>query len=228
MFDPESMPGIADDNVPNPGRIYDYLLGGNHNFEIDRKIANKLIQAYPEAPKFLRLIRWFLGEATRRLIDDGFTQFLDFASGLPVQDHIHQIAPEGTKVVYSDRDPITVSFAQNMLKDNPNVRYIRCNAEQPENILGSDILKDLFDLDKKTAIGMNGIVVFLSNDHLSYTLQTLYNWAKIGDRLFLSSSEPLSLERIETVDNAYDKMGQPFYRRSREELISLVGDWKVP
>ena len=35
---------IADASQPNAGRIYDYLLGGNHNFEIDRVAAEQLIQ----------------------------------------------------------------------------------------------------------------------------------------------------------------------------------------
>ncbi len=27
---------IADTSAPNAGRIYDFLLGGHHNFEVDR------------------------------------------------------------------------------------------------------------------------------------------------------------------------------------------------
>ena len=35
----EDVSGIADASQPNAGRIYDYLLGGSHNFEIDREAA---------------------------------------------------------------------------------------------------------------------------------------------------------------------------------------------
>ncbi len=35
---------IVDASLPNAGRIYDYLLGGHHNFEIDRRAGDQLIQ----------------------------------------------------------------------------------------------------------------------------------------------------------------------------------------
>ncbi|MBN1351565.1 SAM-dependent methyltransferase [candidate division KSB1 bacterium] len=118
--------GIADDSKPNAGRIYDYFLGGDHNFEVDRIQGEKLKQFVPMVPKITRLICWFLGEAVRRLLSEGYTQFLDFASGLPVQDHIHQIAPQGTKVIYSDIDPITVAYANEIIGENPDVVYMQC------------------------------------------------------------------------------------------------------
>ena len=184
--------GIADDTRPNAGRIYDYLLGGNHNFEVDRETAQKLLEVYPALPKFIKLLRWFLGESVRRLVGEGFTQFLDFASGLPVKDHIHQIAPVGTKVIYSDKDPVTVVYAQESIGDNPNVRYLHCEAEHPEAILNSGVTEELFDRNKKVAIGLSGIVYFLPDEGLVHAVGTLYDWAKEGDRLFVSAQDVMS------------------------------------
>ena len=135
---------IADASRPNAGRIYDYLLGGNHNFEIDRQSAEQLLKILPEAQQWFRLIRWFLGEAVRRLLDEGFTHFLDFASGLPTVDHIHQLAPKETKVIYSDIDPVTVAYAKEIIKDNPNATYVECNAAEPEKLLNSDVIGKMF------------------------------------------------------------------------------------
>jgi hypothetical protein len=87
-----NIPGIEDDTRPNAGRVYDYFLGGNHNFDVDREVAAKLLQVYPILPKKLKMP------------DEGFTGFINFASGLPVQNHIHQIALSGTKVIYSEKD----------------------------------------------------------------------------------------------------------------------------
>ncbi|HUI69338.1 MAG TPA: SAM-dependent methyltransferase, partial [Spirochaetia bacterium] len=84
---------VADTSQPNAGRIYDFLLGGNHNFEIDRITAEGLIKAVPTMPQWVRLIRWFLNEAVHRLVEEGFTCFIDFASGLPTVDHIHHMVP---------------------------------------------------------------------------------------------------------------------------------------
>ena len=103
----DEISGIADASQPSAARIYDYLLGGSHNFEIDREVAQQVLEISPFMPKMFRQIRWFLGEATRRLCEKGFRKFLDFASGLPTMDHIHEIAPEGTKIIYSDIDEVT-------------------------------------------------------------------------------------------------------------------------
>ena len=88
---------IADSSKPNAGRIYDFLLGGSHNFEVDRLAAQQLLQVAPFLPKLVRVIRWFLGEAVHRLTDAGYTRFIDFASGLPTIDHIHHIAPRARR-----------------------------------------------------------------------------------------------------------------------------------
>lgn len=39
--------GLSPDK-PNVARIYDYLLDGYHNFEIDRLAAEKMLKIYPD------------------------------------------------------------------------------------------------------------------------------------------------------------------------------------
>ncbi|NIN68602.1 MAG: SAM-dependent methyltransferase, partial [Anaerolineae bacterium] len=41
---------MMDASVPNAGRIYDYLLGGHHNFEIDRRVGDQMREAAPFLP----------------------------------------------------------------------------------------------------------------------------------------------------------------------------------
>ncbi|MBN2009857.1 SAM-dependent methyltransferase [candidate division KSB1 bacterium] len=226
MAESTNISGIADDSRPNAGRIYDYFLGGNHNFEIDRMAANKLLEENPAIPKMLKMLRWFLGEATRRLIDEGFTQFLDFASGLPVQDHIHQIAPAGTKVVYSDIDPVTVAYAQELIVNNPNVKYVHCDAGKPEELLNSGIIEKMFDKSKKIAIGMCGITYFLPDDKLIHALDTIYNWSEKGYKLFISENDAISPE-THVANDAFAKMGSPFYWRTQKKFQELIKNWKV-
>ena len=51
---------IVDTSRPNPGRIYDYLLGGSHNFEVDRQAADQLRSLLPFVDKAARFQRWAL------------------------------------------------------------------------------------------------------------------------------------------------------------------------
>ena len=41
---------IIDASKPNAGRIYDYLIGGSHNFEIDRQVGDDLKKKLPFLP----------------------------------------------------------------------------------------------------------------------------------------------------------------------------------
>ena len=222
------MVGIADASRPNAGRIYDYFLGGSHNFEIDRQAAEQVLKHAPHMPHFLMLIRWFLGEAIRRLCNQGFEKFLDFASGLPTMDHIHQVAPAGTRVIYSDMDPVTVAYAQEIIKDDPNVRYVQCDAGKPENLFNSPIIKELFGNDRKVAIGINGVLYFMHDDDVSHSLQALYDWAQEGSNLFLCDSDitELNEDGRKTIE-IYEKSGQPMYLRSLDRTLELIKPWKL-
>jgi len=219
---------IADASRPNAGRIYDYLLGGNHNFEIDRQAAEKLLQILPEAQQWFRLIRWFLGEAVRRLLEDGFTHFLDFASGLPTVDHIHQIAPKGTKVIYSDIDPVTVAYAKDIIKDNPNATYVECNVAEPEKLLQSGIVESMFGGHKKVAIGLSGIAWFIPDEALTHALSMLYDWAAPGSKLYISDNDLASIPAsVKKTLDMYEKMGQPTYLRPLKRTRELIGKWTI-
>lgn len=221
---------IADPSSPNPGRIYDYLLGGHHNFEVDREAAVKVVELAPFMSKSLLLIRWFLGEATRRLIDEGFDKYLDLASGLPTMDQIHEIAPEGTKVIYSDIDPVTVEYAQEILGDSKYVHYVECDAGKPEDLLKSKLVKELFGQDRKVAIGFNGIAYFLPDETVEHALRTLYDWADEGAKLFMSDADadPAKItDKMRTVFDLYSEIGQPIYVRPKERLLEMAKPWKV-
>jgi len=228
MSSSDTISGIADASRPNAGRIYDYLLGGNHNFEIDRKAAQKILEIGPFWPQMFRLIRWFLGEATRRLCDEGFTRFLDFASGLPTVDHIHQVAPKGTKVIYSDIDPVTVAYAQQIIGDNPDIRYIQCNAAEPEKLLNSKAVEELFGKDRKLAFGFNGIDWFLPDDTLARSLKVIYDWADKGSKLFICDNDiPEMSEQAQMMVKMYENL-QKLYIRSMDKVKELIGPWTLP
>jgi hypothetical protein len=228
MAKSEDVSSIADASRPNSGRIYDYFLGGSHNFEIDRQAAEQLLQLAPFIPEMARLVRWFLGEATTRLSAEGFTKYIDFASGLPTQDHIHQVAPKGSKVIYSDIDPITVAYAQEILKDKPDTRYVHCDAGKPEELLNSDTVNELFGDDRKVAIGFNGIAYFLTNEQFKHAMEATYKWAAKGSKLFITDvnlDDPS--EMIQQVIQIYRNMGQPCDVRPLEQMLSFAKPWRV-
>ncbi len=223
---------IADPSQANAGRIYDFLLGGNHNFEIDRVAARELLEIAPLMPGSFKLIRWFLGEAVRRLAAEGFDHFLDFASGLPTIDHVHEVTPKGTKVIYSDIDAVTVRYSEEIIRDFPQVRCLQSDAAQPEVVLQSDALRDLFGTARRVAIGYNGIMWFLRDEQITHAMRVLYDWANPGSKLFLTTDETTMLfeegdPKMAAFAERYRKIGQSIYPRNRARLTELMAPWRL-
>ncbi|MGH3590051.1 MAG: SAM-dependent methyltransferase, partial [Pseudonocardiaceae bacterium] len=93
----------------SPARVYDYYLGGSHNFAVDRQMARQAIELWPELPLIMQANRAFLRRSVRYLVSQGITQFLDIGSGIPTEGNVHEVAqtaaPEA-RVVYVDVDPV--------------------------------------------------------------------------------------------------------------------------
>ncbi|ABW12067.1 protein of unknown function DUF574 [Parafrankia sp. EAN1pec] len=68
----------------NVARVYDFFLGGAHNFPADREAAAKVEQTWPQIRDTALVNRLFLGEAVRYLAAGqvGVRQFLDIGSDI--------------------------------------------------------------------------------------------------------------------------------------------------
>jgi hypothetical protein len=108
--------------VPNPARVYDYLLGGKDNFEVDRITAQAGIGAFPDIARSARASRAFLARVVRYLAESGIRQFLDIGTGLPSANNVHEVAqavaPE-SRIVYVDNDPVVMLHARALLTSTP-------------------------------------------------------------------------------------------------------------
>ncbi len=218
---------IIDLTKPNAGRIYDYFIGGHHNFEVDRQAAEQIAKFVPFLPRFLRLGRWFLQEATVRLLDMGYDKFLDFASGLPTVKYIHELAPQA-KVIYSDIDPVVVAYGREIVGHNPNVRYELCDAGRPEDLLNSPVVAETFGDDHRVAIMMNGILMFLTEEEIPHAARLLYDWAAEGSCL-ATSFETVSAERLpdfREILEIYKQMGEEISAWPLEVFQALLRPWQ--
>src|SRR5215469_991731 len=72
-----------DTSRPHPARIYDFLLGGRDNYEVDREAARRLIKAAPDVRSTVRANRVFLRRATRFVVGEGIRQIIDIGTGIP-------------------------------------------------------------------------------------------------------------------------------------------------
>src|SRR5450756_982911 len=93
----------VDTSTPSTARVWNALIGGKDNYEVDRVAMRAVLAEMPSLAEAARLTRRFQDAAVRALVDRGVRQFLDIGTGLPVAGAVHEtaqrLAPE-SRVVY--------------------------------------------------------------------------------------------------------------------------------
>jgi hypothetical protein len=152
---PEWVPPDVDVEKPSVARVYDYLLGGSHNFAADREVARAAMAVIPDAPVQAQANRAFLHRAVRYLVDAGMRQFLDLGSGIPTLGNVHEIAQEvapDARVVYVDIDPVAVAHSRHILTGNPCATVIHADLRDTRRILADRDLRRVLDLSQPVAV----------------------------------------------------------------------------
>jgi SAM-dependent methyltransferase len=118
--------------------MYDWLLGGTENYEVDRVACNELLKIAPSTQQLARNNRDFLRRVVRNLATEKhIAQFLDHGSGLPTQDNVHEVAQRvhpGARVAYVDNDPMVLAHARTSLDDNTNTMVVDCDMRHTHDI----------------------------------------------------------------------------------------------
>jgi hypothetical protein len=156
-----------DTGVPNPARVYDYLLGGKDNFEVDRMTAQAGMCAFPKIAMSARASRAFLARAVRYLAGSGIRQFLDIGTGLPSANNVHEVAQSvapASRIVYVDNDPVVLLHAQALLTSTPEgvTEFIDADMRDTGKILRE--AASTLDFGRPVAVLLLGILHFVSDD----------------------------------------------------------------
>lgn len=214
-----------DTTKPSIGRIYDYVLGGHHNFEVDRVAAQKILKVLPSYPMWARLNRWFVQMVADQWAASGHNHILDLGSGMPTQGHFHSAAPHA-KVLYSDFDPVTVAYAHEVIGANPLVSYIQADMRDPADIF--DAADRLFQGERRVAIGFIGLSYFLDDESFARVARMLYDWAAPGSVMALSyiSMDTTTPQAQEVLANFKRNSAQVFVRDAAQ-VQALLAPWKV-
>ena len=85
-------PTDVDITRPSVARVYDYYLGGSHNFESDREFAQAASTSSPGCRRSCATTATFLRRMVRHLCAEGIDQFLDLGSGIPTEGNVHEVA----------------------------------------------------------------------------------------------------------------------------------------
>lgn len=164
---PQRVTTNGDSERPNLARLFDYYLGGAHNFAVDRTVAEESIKMYPVA-EIARMIRSFSRRVVRLCVEEhGIRQFLDLGSGIPTAGNVHEVAQgidPSCNVVYVDRDPVTVAHARTMLRDNLNAAIVQSDIGDVGAVLRHPETRRLIDFTQPTAVLMVGVLPYVTEE----------------------------------------------------------------
>lgn len=155
MAQPDWAPEGVDLTRPSAARVYDYFLGGSHNFEVDREAARQAMALLPDVAVHAQANRAFLYRAIHHLLDAGVRQFLDIGSGVPTVGNVHEVAQRvdpQARVAYVDIDPVAVAHSRAILDGNDRAAVVQQDLRQPGAILGHRDLRDVLDFDRPVGL----------------------------------------------------------------------------
>ncbi|WP_329303000.1 SAM-dependent methyltransferase [Streptomyces sp. NBC_00659] len=226
MERPAWAPRSIDISVPSVSRIYDYYLGGSHNFEVDREAARKAMEFMPGLPKVMQANRAFMRRAVRYAAGEGIDQFLDIGSGIPTFGNVHEIAQAarpGARVVYVDHDPVAVAHSQAVLRGNEDADVVAADLLKPQEILVSHPVQRLIDLNRPVALLLVAILHFVEDADDPYrAVAELRDALAPGSMLVVTHASfegiPLSREQAEGTVDVYKDIRNPLIMRTREEI----------
>lgn len=226
MERPAWAPRSIDISMPSVARMYDYYLGGSHNFEVDREAARRAMEFIPGMPKIVQANRAFTRRAVRHAAEAGITQFLDIGSGIPTFKNVHEVAQEaspGARVVYVDHDPVAVAHSQAVLAGNDDADVVAADLRKPRDILTSPQVERLIDLNRPVALFLVAILHFVEDMDDPYgAVAELRDAFAPGSLLVVTHASyegvPLSRERVEGAVDVYRNINNPLVMRSRDEI----------
>ena len=225
MAETEQVPAGIDTTRPSPARMYDYMLGGTHNFQIDRDATEQFRIQMPDLADAAWANRGFHGRAARWLaIDRGIRQFIDIGSGLPTQSNTHEVVravSPGARVVYVDNDPMVGLLAPELLTDDGATAVIVADLREPDALLGNAQLRTQIDFTEPVGLLMTAVLQFVADEDDPWGLVARYVAALCpGSYLALShiTGDKLPPRMVRTGVQVYQRATASAFPRTKAEI----------
>lgn len=229
---PNWAPADVDLDRPSAARVYDFYLGGFHNFPADRAMGQEAIRMWPELPLMMQANRAFLRRAVRFAVREGVTQFLDIGSGIPTVGNSHEVARQAdsaARVVYVDVDPVAVAHSRAILGDDPATTVVQADLRDPERILADESVRGLIDFDRPVAVLLVAVLHFVADeDDPRAVIARLRDAVVPGSYLVISHAsqdgQPLLADSHQRL---YARTATPMTMRSQREILGLFEGFDI-
>jgi S-adenosyl methyltransferase len=216
------VPEGIDEQRPSIARVYDHLLGGSHNFPVDRKVAEDIIALEPDTIAIASALRAWLGRAVEYMVKAGVRQFLDIGPGMPTQQNTHQVAQAaapGARVVYVDFDPETVTLSKGILAGNPDADMIQGDLRDPGKIIADPEVRRLLDFGEPVGLVISSVLHFISDDEDPWRILSAFREAiAAGSYLAISHITYHDEDVAAQIETTYESQVTRTGFRSREAI----------
>jgi hypothetical protein len=212
--------------------VYDYYLGGSHNFEPDRAFAAQVIAAVPEMPWVIGENRAFLRRVVRYLVEQGIDQFVDLGSGIPTVGNVHEVAQAANpsaRVAYVDHDEVAVAHSRAILEGNENATVISGDLRAPMEVLAHPELGRLIDLQRPVGLLLNAVLHFVpDNTEAAGIVRELVAVLPTGSYVAIShASSDQMRSGAQQTESLYSRNVAAMAMRSRDDIIALFAGLSI-
>ena len=234
MAEAEQVPAGVDPTRPSPARMYDYMLGGTRNLQVDRDATERFLAQYPDLLDAASANRGFLRRAARLMAQThGIRQFIDIGSGLPTQNNthetVHQIAPDA-RIVYVDLDPMVLTYAPELLTDDGTTAVVQADLRDPDSVLNAADVRRLIDFSQPVGVLFVAVLHFIPAEDDPYGSVRAF-CAQMAPGSFLAvshiSSDGTAPAVMATIRDAYRTASAPAVFRSLAEIEGFFAGLEI-
>lgn len=212
--------------------MYDYYLGGSHNFAADRALAEETIKVWPDIRHLARANRAFLRRAVTMLAAAGVDQFLDLGAGIPTVGSVHEVAQAvnpRARTVYVDADLIAVTHSTKLLAHERNTTVVLADLCDPDKVLADASLNRMLDLSRPIALLMISVLPFVPDESDPAGIIARYRDASApGSYIVLShGTDEYRPEAAHRAVDVYRQSSRSVTLRNRAELAALLTGYEL-
>lgn len=210
-------------------RMYDYYLGGIHNFAADREAAEAVIGQYPFIRDAARANRSFVVNAVQHVASAGISQFLDLGSGIPTVDNVHAVVRRlhpDARVAYVDIDPDAVAESMAILDGDEHAVAVRGDVQDPRAVLGHPEVRRILDFSEPIGLLLAAVLHFVPDHEAADRVAAEFVSALPKGSFVVvshSATESFALTEQSTItENVYQRRtSTPGTVRTREQVERL-------
>lgn len=210
---------------PNTARVCNALLGGKDHYELDRVIAEPLLDsqlaiAMAEARRFARRAVEFLSN------NHQVTQVVELGCGLPLYPDIGEIfvhASDSARILFIDNDLLATNHAQALLTE-PNNVVAKIDLTDVNAVLAE--ITAVMDSTAPLAVCLSGTAELLAD--APAVLDALTRQLRPGTWIVFSHiTDDIAGDDISSAVAALSDAGIGFYPRDRDTITTMLAPYRL-